>query len=256
MRKFAVVSKDDEVSIKIAKTVQLRLLEKGLIYDDSQPEVVCIIGGDGTFLSAIHKYMSILDQCVFTGIHTGTLGFFVDYTLKEMNECIEDIASKQPQIETKRLLKISLSCGKNYFAVNEAWIESFKTQHINIEINSQPLETFHGSGLVISTQTGSTAYSRSTGGAIIQPGLDVMELCEICGIHHTHYRSLTNPLIINGDATIKLSSQQFSHAKLCFDRYYIDLPTKQEISCSLSDKKVQLAHYKPTDWLTRLKHLF
>ncbi len=256
MKKFAVVSKDDEVSIKVAKTVQKRLIEKGLAYDDKQPEIVCIIGGDGTFLSAIHKYMSRLDQTVFTGIHTGTLGFFVDYTLKEMNDCIEDIATKQPEIETKRLLKISLSSNREFYAVNEAWIESFKTQHINVQINDSQLETFHGTGLVISTQIGSTAYSRSAGGAIIQPGLETIQLSEICGIHHSHYHSIGNPIIVSADTTIKLISQQFSHAKLCFDRYYIDLPEKQEISCTLSNKKVQLAHYKPIDWISRLQHLF
>lgn len=256
MNRFAVVSKDDEASIKVAKTVQKELLNNGLDYDEKNPEIVCVIGGDGTFLSAIHKYMYCLDKTVFTGIHTGTLGFFVDYTLKEMKECINDISTKQPQIEKKKLLEITLSSSKKYYAVNEMWLESYKTKTLDIYLDNHFLERFHGSGMVISTQTGSTAFSRSIGGSVIQPKLELMEMCEISGVHHAHYRSLRNPLIVSGSSEIKIVSEDFSHTKMCFDRYDIDLPQKQEIVCTLADKYVQLAHYKPVNWVNHLKQLF
>ncbi|MDO4378283.1 MAG: NAD(+) kinase, partial [Erysipelotrichia bacterium] len=203
-----------------------------------------------------HKYMYCLDKTLFTGIHTGTLGFFVDYTLKELKECINDIAYKQPQIEKKKLLQVDLSCGKRYYAVNEMWLESYKTKALDIYLDGQLLEKYHGSGIVLSTQTGSTAFTRSVGGAVIQPGLEVIELSELSGIHHSHYRSLRNPLIVNGNTQIKIVSQDFSHTKLCFDRYDIDLPLQQEITCILADKYVQLAHYKPINWISHLKQLF
>lgn len=52
-------------------------MEGNMQYDDNNPDIVCVIGGDGTFLSAIHKYIHRLDKTIFTGIHTGTLGFLL-----------------------------------------------------------------------------------------------------------------------------------------------------------------------------------
>ena len=51
MKKFALVAKDDEISIKVAITIQKKLIDAGLEYDETHPQIVCVIGGDGTFLS-------------------------------------------------------------------------------------------------------------------------------------------------------------------------------------------------------------
>ncbi|MDI9540714.1 MAG: hypothetical protein QM204_04495 [Bacillota bacterium] len=256
MKKFAIVSKNDAVSIKVAMTIQKQLLEGNMQYDDACPEIVCVIGGDGTFLSAIHKYIYRLDKTAFTGIHTGTLGFFADYTLKEMNECINNILTKTPEIEERYLLKIALSNGKIFYAVNEMRVESYKTKKITVLLNDEKLETFHGLGMCISTQIGSTGYNRSIMGAIVQPGLKVMQLKEIGGIHHSHFSSIPNPIVLLDSAKIDFISDDFSNTKLCFDRYDVDLDGKLQITCTLSDKCVQIAHYKPHKWINNLKQLF
>lgn len=256
MNKFALVSKDDDVSIKVAVTIQKKLITAGMVYSDQQPDIVCVIGGDGTFLSAIHKYMYRLDKTLFTGVHTGTLGFFVDYNLKEMDKCIDDILNKQPRIEEKRLIEIDVVNENKYYAVNEMWVQSFKTKTIDVFLDEAQLERFHGTGLVISTQTGSTAFNRSLNGAVIQPGLEVMELAEIGGIHHSHYRSLRNPLIVGPETKIKLACDDFSNTKLCFDRFDINLNGKKEIVCSLSKKCVRIARYKDIQWVNHLKQLY
>ena len=51
MKKFAIVSKNDAVSIKVAMTIQKQLLEGNMQYDEENPDIVCVIGGDGTFIS-------------------------------------------------------------------------------------------------------------------------------------------------------------------------------------------------------------
>ena len=256
MKKFALVAKDDEISIKVAITIQKKLIDAGLEYDETHPQIVCVIGGDGTFLSAIHKYMNELDNIVFTGVHTGTLGFFVDYSLKEMDQCINDILTKQPRIEKKRLLEINIENQQKFYAVNEMWLQSHKTKTIDVYLNDQHLEKFHGSGLVISTQTGSTAFNRSLNGAVVEPSIEVMEMAEIGGIHHSHYRSLKNPLIVAPETEIKLACEDLSNTKLCFDRFDFDLSGKKEIICTLSQRKLQIAHYKSIQWVEHLKQLY
>ncbi|MCR5066618.1 MAG: hypothetical protein K6A14_00980 [Erysipelotrichaceae bacterium] len=257
MKKFAIISREDDVSVKISATIQNQLLAAGMEYSEDRPEIVCTIGGDGTFLSAIHKYIGILNQIVFVGLHTGTLGFFADYTIRQMNEFVSDIVSGTPSIESRSLLKIHLSSiNKDCYAVNELLIQRARTQHIDVYINDQKLETFHGTGLLLSTQIGSTAYNRAVGGAVVEPGLEVMQLSELAGIHHRHYRSLGNSLILSGKNTVTFVSDDFSDAILGFDRYEIQLPKKEVIVCSLSDIKVHLAHYHEPDWVSHLEQLY
>ncbi|NLZ75059.1 MAG: hypothetical protein GX914_00980 [Erysipelotrichia bacterium] len=256
MKKFAIVSKNDAVSIKVAMTIQKQLLEGNMQYDEASPDIVCVIGGDGTFLSAIHKYIYRLDKTAFTGIHTGTLGFFADFTLKEMKEFVSQILTKKPEIEKRYLLKIDLSNGKKFYAVNEMRIESYKTKVIDVLLNDEKLETFHGLGMCVSTQIGSTGYNRSISGAIVQPGLNVLQLKEVGGIHHSHFNSIINPIVLLGSTKIDFISEDFSNTKLCFDRYDVDLEGELQITCVLSDRFVQIAHYKPQRWIENLKQLF
>ncbi|MGI6607743.1 MAG: NAD(+)/NADH kinase [Erysipelotrichaceae bacterium] len=256
MKKFAIVSKNDTVSIKVARTIQKQLVEGNMEYDEASPDIVCVIGGDGTFLSAIHKYIHRLDKTAFTGIHTGTLGFFADYTLREMKEFVNHILTKVPEIEKRYLLKTVLSNGKIFYSVNEVRVESFKTKVIDVLLNDEKLETLHGLGICVSTQIGSTGYNRSISGAIIQPGLNVLQLKEVAGIHHAHFHSISNPMIFLGSTKIDLISDDFSNTKLCFDRYDFDLDGKLQITCTLSDRYVQIAHYKPHNWIDNLKQLF
>ena len=140
--KFAIVSRDDSESIKISKDIQRYLFNNGMAYADKDPDIVCVVGGDGTFLTAIHKYINKLDQVVFAAVNTGTLGFFADYTVEELDQYVSDIVNKQPNIEKKKLLKITVNGKerKTYLAVNEMRIENvIKTQTIDVYINEKKL---------------------------------------------------------------------------------------------------------------------
>ncbi|MBQ4253064.1 MAG: NAD kinase [Erysipelotrichaceae bacterium] len=259
MRKFAIVSKDDKESASISREIQKELFNSGLSYADSEPDIVCVVGGDGTFLSAIHKHIKRLDSVIFSGINTGTLGFFTDYTSDEVGQYIDDILNREPEIEKKRLLRIKTrgETNKNYLAVNEMRIENvIRTLIINIMINDRKLETIRGTGLCICTQAGSTAFNRSLKGAIVEPGLDIMELTEIAGIHHSIYRSLEAPIILSGDKKLKLCGDFDESTLLCFDRFAINMKGVREVECYLSDKTVSLAHFRPIDYIDRLYHLF
>lgn len=260
MKKFAIVSKDDADSIKISKEVQKSLFNSGLSYADRDPDLVCVIGGDGTFLSAIHKYIKKLDTTIFAAVNTGTLGFFADYTVDELDQYVSDIVNRTPRIEKKKMLKITVKGDdvKTYLAVNEMRIENvIKTQTIDVIINDKKLETYRGTGVCVCTQVGSTAYNRSLRGAVVESGLDnIMEFTEITGIHHVHYRSLGVPLIMDGRNVIKLYSDYDDTALLCFDRYAINLKGSTSVEVTLSDKEFQVARYKDIEYIEHLYHLF
>lgn len=257
--KFAIVSRDDSESIKISKDIQRYLFNNGMAYADKDPDIVCVVGGDGTFLTAIHKYINKLDQVVFAAVNTGTLGFFADYTVEELDQYVSDIVNKQPNIENKKLLKITVNGKerKTYLAVNEMRIENvIKTQTIDVYINEKKLETYRGTGLCVCTQVGSTAYNRSLRGAVVEAGMEIMELTEITGIHHIHYRSLGVPIIMSGNNTIRMLSKYDDTSLLCFDRYAINLDGAESIETTLSDVEFKVARYRKTDYIDHLYHLY
>ena len=259
MRKFSIVSREDEKSVKTAKYIQKYLFKHGMSYTNKDPDIVCVVGGDGTFLAAVNKYVNALDRVSFTGINTGTFGFFSDYQSNEVDTYLDDILNKEPEYVEKKLLKITLSGNgsRSYLAVNEMWVENImKTQSVDVFIDEHHLETFRGSGLCISTQTGSTAFNRSLKGAVVENGLEILELTEIAGIHHSMYRSLGTPLILSGERKIRLEGNFDETTVLCFDRFTVSMAGVKTIECSLSDQKVRLAHYRNSNYIEHLYHLF
>ena len=87
-QKFAVVHRPDETSRQLKSELADKLREKGWTEEERQPDLVFAIGGDGTFLYAVHEYLDQLENVKFVGIHSGTLGFFCHYRCDEMDLCV------------------------------------------------------------------------------------------------------------------------------------------------------------------------
>ena len=79
MRRFTIETRGDDYSRRLQQEISDRLCGLDFVCDPESPELIITIGGDGTFLRAIHRQFSRLNEVAFVGIHTGTLGFFTDY---------------------------------------------------------------------------------------------------------------------------------------------------------------------------------
>lgn len=257
MKKYAIVAKKDEESIKIENYIANRLNQASWIEDKNNPELVLCVGGDGTFLFAVHKYMNESNAPSFLGIHTGTLGFFTDYTKDEVEQCIEDILHLKLETVEMPLLEVHIDEKDPIYAVNEMRIENIiRTQELTVSIDDQFFENFRGTGMCLCTQAGSTAYNRSLKGAVIDDHLNLMQLQEITGIHHHHYHSLGVPYILNHDRCITFKSDNFENAVLCYDHLNLPLDNVKKIQASISNKTVKLAMYRQIDYLTRIRNLY
>lgn len=256
--KFAIVSKKDDKSRKVEIYVKQRLESHQWTYDKIYPELVICIGGDGTLLYGVHKYINIMNEIKFLGIHTGTLGFFTDYTGDEVDECIHDLLTKKPKVYESRLLKFQLDNDpKVRYALNEIRIENIiKSQIMDLYIDDEFFETCRGSGICLSTQAGSTAYNRSLRGAVIDSGLSLMQLTEVTPIQHSVHRSLGVPYIMMENRVIKIKSDNFDTAFLCYDHLSIPLTETKQIICGMSNLKVKFARYREYSYLERLKNLY
>ncbi len=259
MKTFAVIARPDELSGMLEKEVQEKLLKAGFHRDDEHPDTVIVLGGDGTFLYAVHKYIDQLDSLRFFGLHTGTLGFYTDYRDEDILDFMDVLLhhSDEAEEESYPLLRVLVGNEKHY-ALNEVRIENAaRTQKLDVYINASKFETFRGTGMCVCTQMGSTAYNRSLGGAVIQDGLDLIELAEISGIHHSKYRSLDAPLVLKPKTILEFRSDSFKGALLGADSdvYPLDDAVKVEIAISCT-RHIRVMRGRNVSYFDRLKSLF
>ncbi len=257
MKKYAIVARPDEVSEKLEGKADHYLKCNGFIRDEKNPDTVVVIGGDGTFILAVHRYMHCLNDVCFFGIHTGTLGFYSDYLDKDISEFLHVLTDGTGQ--EKRFQVLQAKTSKNvYYAINEIRIENAaRTQVLDVYVDKKLFETFRGTGMCVCTQLGSTAYNRSLGGAVIQEGLDLIELAEISGIHHSRYRSLDAPIVLKAESVIDLSSVSFTGALLGSDAEVFELDGETNVEISVcKDRQIRVLRGRDISYFDRLKSLF
>ncbi len=257
MGKFTVVHRFDEESKRLKEIIEKRLLVKGEILDEAHPDTVFVVGGDGTFLRCVQDYINDLDHITFYGLHTGTLGFFMNYKSDEIDCFIDDYLNKKAKLKTYPLL-VAKTSKNTVYALNEIRIENvMRTQAMQIDLNKETFEEFQGTGICVSSQLGSTAYNRSIGGAVVMDGLNVLQITEIAGIHHKAYRSLGASLIVKDDTIVRLASDDFSGAILGYDAKFMNLDDVTEVEISYcKDVKVKVLSGKDVDYFDRLHSLF
>ncbi|MDD3405505.1 MAG: NAD kinase [Sphingobacteriia bacterium] len=187
--------------------LKYRLLED----DNFQSDIALSVGGDGTFLTTAqhigNKNIPIL------GINTGRLGFLADVAINEIESVLKDVINQKFTIEERSVLEVQTSenaACKSPFALNEvAVLKQDLSSMISIQtfIGGEYLHTYRADGLIISTPTGSTAYSMSVGGPILVPQARNLIIAPVAS-HSLNVR----PLIIpdSWDVTLKIQSRSHS----------------------------------------------
>jgi NAD+ kinase len=161
-----------------------------------QVDMVSVFGGDGTLLYAARLIGA--SGIPIIGINLGSLGFLTEVKLDEMHDAFELVLSGNYQLEERVLLNVEVIRDEQvlaqFLALNDAVINKgalARMIELEVSVNSQPVLFTRADGLIISTPTGSTAYSLAAGGPILYPTLDAFIVAPICP--HT----LTNrPVVI------------------------------------------------------------
>ena len=183
----------------------------GIIEDnDFKADFVISMGGDGTFLKAASRVREKMIPIV--GVNMGRLGFLADVSPGDIERCVEAIYQDDFAIESRALIKVETDgeplegydCALNDVAILKRDTASMIS--IRASINGQYLTTYQADGLVISTPTGSTAYSLSNGGPIIVPGTKVFSMTAVAP-HSMNIR----PIVLSDSSEISLMVESRSH---------------------------------------------
>lgn len=157
-------------------------------------DIIVCLGGDGSFLKAARM---ILEKDIpIVGINLGNLGFLADVDKNEIDIAVKKLVDGDYSIEKRMLLETRIIRDNNIIATDTALNDVVVSRgalsrvlHLRTYIADNFMDMFPGDGLIISTPTGSTAYTLSAGGPIVQPDADIIIVTPICP-HLLYSRSI------------------------------------------------------------------
>ncbi len=211
------------------------------------------IGGDGTFLETVSI---VKDSGIpVVGINTGRLGFLSYISQEGLEDSLDSIFSGKYDLEERMLLKVN-SSGKSFQANNIALNEvriyknaaSLVTVHVHVD--DEFLSSYWADGLILSTPTGSTAYSLSVGGPIVVPESDSIVLSPIAPHNLT-----VRPLVLPGKAVLKFSvDTRNEYYQLALDSRSINVPVQDKITVSRADYTLKMIRIENSSFYSTLRN--
>lgn len=186
---------------KLCQTWGLNLNNISLFSETQDADMALSFGGDGTLL---HTAGMIREREIpILGINFGHLGFLTDVNNNELENLAETLVSRRFETDKRITLKTTTSDGRTFYSLNELTVhKQVISSIINIEtrLNGEILNIYHADGLIVSTPTGSTAYSLSVGGPILMPNSHNLIIAPVAS-HSLNDR----PIVIPDDSVIELS---------------------------------------------------
>ncbi len=237
------------MNIKVRKTAFLddaKLCKKA--------DMILSIGGDGTMLAtAFHA--QFYNKPVL-GVNFGKLGFLAEVNVNQMDTIIKEIKQGKFSVEERLVLKGECIGHKveSLYGINDIVIDKGgwpKMIEITITVGGEYVTTFVADGIIISTPTGSTGYSISTGGPIVSPKTNVITLCPISP------HSLTmRPLVLPSDEeiVIKVNSLHKDIHLNCDGQRVFAVPPPMELRITRSERSFKLVHTSLTNYFETLRN--
>ena len=199
-------NKETKKFIPIRDALFAELSENAISYDVYEQveeiggvDVLIVLGGDGTILRVAIE-AGRRGICLL-GINAGNLGFLTQFEGEQVGEAVR-LLREGFESEERTVLQVEAE-NKRYYALNDALFQRSPCADadnnvvcIRAEIDGNTVDDFIGDGIIVSTPTGSTAYSLSAGGSILTPDLDAFILTPVCA------HSLHNRPIVYGDGSV------------------------------------------------------
>lgn len=223
-------------------------------------DALIVIGGDGTLLRAIRELTDLSTPIL--SINRGTLGFLTELAAGEIDEMLPQLLSTKGIIEERSLLYVQALRGKKVLWEGNVLNEAVVTQgaisrliDLQTSVNGEPLTTYHADGIIISTPTGSTAYSLSAGGPVVHPRLHATILTPI-NPHSFSQKPIVLPADQEVDVTIYTKENKFADVQVSLTldgQTYISLKRYDRVHVRLSTEKVRLIRRRQETFFKTLR---
>ena len=204
-----------------------------------------VFGGDGTVLEAVKN---VGDDVIVTGINGGNLGFLTQF---EKDCAIEDILNAIKDGKFDKRMTLEVNCDDLHdTALNEIVLKSATSRpvFIDVYVDGKFVDSYHSDGAIVSSPTGSTAYSLSAGGPVLAPDVDAIVIIPICA-HSLHSR----PLVVGANSKIVLSLHGSETASVFADgKFIFSAKDGDEIVVKKSENKAKFIIANNDDFYKKL----
>ncbi len=213
-----------------------------------RPDFVLVLGGDGTLLSAARAVSAA--GVPILGVNLGSLGFLTEVTLPELYPSLKAVDEKCCPVETRSMVHCRLmrqqNCLASYDALNDAVLNKSAIARLvsfDLYLDQVFVSNYKGDGLIVSSPTGSTAYSLAAGGPILMPSVDAMVITPVCP------HSLTaRPLVVRDSVEITIVVQSAGEEAFLSIDGQIGMPLNHadRVICCKSEHHVRLLRMRRT----------
>ena len=191
-------------AIEFAENLSERIRRSGgtVITDaETTPDVVIAVGGDGTMLAAVRHALAF--DAPVLGFNLGTLGFLTEAEPPDLYPVVARLIAGDYEIVKRMTVAASIG-GVSALGINDVVVEKIDTTRLislEVVVDDEEFVTYHADGLVIATPTGSTAYSFSAGGPLVDPLVDALVMTPVAS-HSLFERSMVLPAQSQIDVTV------------------------------------------------------
>jgi NAD+ kinase len=227
--------------------------------DPARIELVIVLGGDGTILRAAEIVREV--PVALLGVNLGHVGFLAESERDDLGYTIARALARDYSVEERMTISVRAKIGAEVvyesWALNEATVEKAERERmleVVIEVDRRPLSSFGCDGVVMSTPTGSTAYSFSGGGPIVWPSVEALLLVPLSA-----HALFARPLVVGPESSLVvevLERTETSAVIWCDGRRTLDLPPGARVIVRKSDVPVRLARLHEAPFTDRLVNKF
>jgi NAD+ kinase len=219
------------------------------------PRLVIVLGGDGTLLSVARIFASYGTPIL--SVNLGFLGFLTEVKLADLYATLESWCDGCHNLDERAMLHAELWRGgeihSTFTALNEIVVskgEIARMGEFAVELDGRPVARFRADGVIVSTPTGSTAYTLAANGPILTPDVDAMVVTPIC----PHLLTL-RPIVVRGDAALIVRVEGVPEvALLTVDgQQAVELKRGDEVRCHRSKYTVKLVRLGETGFFEALR---
>ena len=211
-------------------------------------EAIFVLGGDGTVL--LVSPFSNANRIPIISINFGKLGFLSEFEAEQIDEAVKLLKNNQLVLDEKLSLEIEYN-GEKYFGLNDVYLSRAYSKEsrdlltsVSVFADNVPVSSFKGDGVIISTPTGSTAYSLSAGGSVLSPNVSALQITPIAP-----HSLCQRPIVCSAESNFNVKINDGAIAELFIDSFHIATLSNND---SFTVKKSK----QPTQFLRRKNYNF
>ncbi|PKI18088.1 NAD(+) kinase [Colwellia sp. 12G3] len=246
------------VELSVAQSLNVKNMKTGSLTNiGEQADLAIVVGGDGYMLGAA-RVLACFDIGVI-GVNRGNLGFLTDLSPAEVIEPLKQILAGESRSEQRFIIEAEVyrhgKLKSSNSAVNEAVLHAGKVASMiefEVYIDGSFMFSQRSDGLIVSTPTGSTAYSMSAGGPILTPNLNALTLVPM--FPHT---LTSRPIVVDGNSEIKLILANDNQENLqvsCDGHVILSVMPGDEVIIKKSECSIRLVHPLNHDYFNVLRN--